>query len=499
MGGSTKVIDTNPKDVSGLRSALSSWLMNPGPGQRAAATAPPPPIGGQGPIFGGGGGMFNPGGPQPGGQSGTTRLFGGQGDYGDPNNPGGYMGRSAGMGLDPKAIAANPGGYDQWRQQAGAAGYNYGPQGQNLGGPAINPMYPGVDMGGGGGGGGGGYNPGNGGNFGPGGGGFDRLFGNTGTGPGRVDLGGAPQMAGINPLMFNGVDLSQIPMVGQMLGGPGGIGGVNRTNVRDVNAPTALGAMGTASVDSLGGANSAFFRNMQNQLSPAFTQQRNEAIAAARQAAGNLTGSGYANTVGTALNRSLGDEQARLADYAVHGIDTEVGRQTALAGINSQRDISNQGMAMNASLANQGADQNFLNFLLGRGQLTNQAGMSNQDAITRTLLANSQNSLNAGMANQNTAFNTGKANMDMAGQYGLAQGGMDQQRNLAQYSSGVDMQNQNAQRFLQMLMGMSTAGIGQGQVVQKGGIGSVLGGILGTGLGAMTGGLGTSIAGKILK
>lgn len=90
------------------------------------------------------------------------------------------------------------------------------------------------------------------------------------------------------------------------------------------------------SVDQLGGAHSPFFQNMMMQLQPAFDQRRALAIAAAKESAGNLTGSGLGNTIGTAVNRSLGDEQAILADYANKGVGQELSRQTSLATLNNQ-------------------------------------------------------------------------------------------------------------------------------------------------------------------
>ena len=44
-----------------------------------------------------------------------------------------------------------------------------------------------------------------------------------------------------------------------------------------------------------------------------FTQRREQALGQAKESAGTLTGSGFANTLGTATNRSLSEEQAILA------------------------------------------------------------------------------------------------------------------------------------------------------------------------------------------
>src|SRR5690606_27512502 len=146
--------------------------------------------------------------------------------------------------------------------------------------------------------------------------------------------------------------------------------------------PMALGQLnmagvpGTQSVDQLGGANSAFFKNMQSQLQPAFTQARTEGLAAAAERSGNLTGSGFANRLGAAINRSLGDEQARRAAHAQFGIGQEMQRQMGMAQLGTQqniasyqgqnqRDLQTQdidarlrlgGDQFNAQMAGQGAD-----------------------------------------------------------------------------------------------------------------------------------------------
>ena len=154
-------------------------------------------------------------------------------------------------------------------------------------------------------------------------------------------------------------------------------------------------APGTASIDTLGGANSAFFQNLMTQLRPQFEQQRAEGLAAAKEAAGNLTGSGFGNTLGAAVNRSLANENATAAQYANQALQLEMQRQQA------------------------------------------------------------------------------DANRTFQGQ-----------------------QN-DAQRFLQLLYGMSTAGLGPDTIQKSGGIGSVLGpigGLIGT---AAAGPIGGAIGGKI--
>lgn len=230
-------------------------------------------------------------------------------------------------------------------------------------------------------------------------------------GPGYSQMNAAPvpgvQTAGPVSTMFNsGSDVNR-----------GMIGNVS-------SAPTQ-------SVDQLGGANSAFFKNMMSQLQPSFDQSRSEGLAAAREGAGSLTGSGFANALGSSINRSLGNQQATLANYASQGVQAEMGRQ--------QADAARQ---LSANQGNQGADTSFMNALLSR----NQQGLQAQ-----------QLGLQAQTQNQNT----------------------QQGANNLQFQGNSDTANQNAQRFMQMLMGQSTAGIAPGTIQTSGGIGSILSPIAG--------------------
>lgn len=117
-----------------------------------------------------------------------------------------------------------------------------------------------------------------------------------------------------------------------------------------INAHTAAP---TQSIDQLGGADSEFFKNMIARYQPAFDQNRNLAIAGAKEGAGTLTGSGFANILGTNINRSLADQNNTLTGIASHGMDLEAQRQAqrygAETGVNQQ----------NAS--------NFLQLLMGQG------------------------------------------------------------------------------------------------------------------------------------
>lgn len=229
---------------------------------------------------------------------------------------------------------------------------------------------------------------------------------------------------------------------------------ISRGQVRDVAAGN------TDSVDKLGGANSAFFQNMMSQLAPAFTQERSEGLAAAKESSGTLTGSGFANRLGASINRSLGNEQAALANYASQGLQTEVQRQ--------QGDAARQ---LSAATANQGADQTFINQILQR----NNQGLQAQ-----------QLGLTAETQNQNTAQQTN-----------LTQAQLDQQRKLAQYQMQGGINQQNAQVYAQLLGQQAGLGVGPTTVQQSGGIGSFLGGVAGTALGAFAGPVGAAAGGKL--
>jgi hypothetical protein len=109
----------------------------------------------------------------------------------------------------------------------------------------------------------------------------------------------------------------------------------------------------TQSVDQLGGADSAFFKNMLEQYQPALDQNRATGIAAAKEGAGTLTGSGFANILGSSINRSLGEENATVANIAGHGLDLEQARQ--------QNEYNQRSDTMRSNA------QNFLQLLMGQG------------------------------------------------------------------------------------------------------------------------------------
>jgi len=202
-----------------------------------------------------------------------------------------------------------------------------------------------------------------------------------------------------------------------------------RDTVRDVTAK------GTDSVDKLGGANSSFFQNMTAQLQPSFTQARTEGLAAAKEAAGGLTGSGFANRLGASINRSLGNEQATLANYALQGI-----------GLEQNRQANDANRFLQAAMSNQAVDQNFLNQLFAQN-------------------------------------------------YNQAQ--LNQQANLANYQGQLATNLQNANNFASLLGNQASLGVTPATVQQSQGFGGFLGSTLGTIAGAAAGPIGSTIGAKV--
>lgn len=260
-------------------------------------------------------------------------------------------------------------------------------------------------------------NPGNpinypipGGNVPPGAGGPVAPGGPSGQGPGPEYVAGGPP----DPDSFMRM-VAQLPPEMQriVLGNPAMIDQLRQATEK-FTAPQ------TQSVDQLGGENSAFFRNMMNQLSPAFNQRRDLALAAAKESAGTLTGSGFANTLGNSVNRSLAEERASLADYASRGVQTEVQRQLAQGGL----DLSAMEMGQRAELSNIATE------MQRRGY--------NADQINKTI---------------------------------LAQAGLDSQQINTMYTAALANNQFNAQQFLQGLMGV--LGI-RNDVAVQGGAGSFI-------------------------
>lgn len=281
--------------------------------------------------------------------------------------------------------------------------------------------------------------------------------------------------------------------------------GSDPTRARDVSAPSSytpqnvsagqVSTQGTDSVDKLGGANSAFFSNMMAQLQPAFTQQRNEGMAGAKEMAGTLTGSSFANSLGKAVNRSLGSEQATLANYATQGMQMEMGRQQSDASRFLQAAGMNQSANLQAGIANQGAGLSAANMNM-QGSLAAQT--ANQAADTNfmnAMLTRNQQ----GLAAQQMGSNAEQFNSSQTASKNALQAQLDAQRGAMGYQGQLGVNQQNANNFMQLLGQQATVGAGPTTVQQKSGFGSVLGGIGGMAIGSMLGPIGTAAGGAIGK
>lgn len=152
-------------------------------------------------------------------------------------------------------------------------------------------------------------------------------------------------------------------VVDYLMGGQGGASGFG-TQGNGTGSPydrvNARAATPTQSIDQLGGADSEFFKNMIARYQPAFEQNRNLAIAGAKEGAGTLTGSGFANILGTNINRSIADQNATLGGIATHGLDLEAQRQAQRYGTESGINQSNASnflqLLMSQALAGVGPD-----------------------------------------------------------------------------------------------------------------------------------------------
>lgn len=396
MGDKTKVIDTTPKDIKPLRQNTIDFLMGFN--------------GGTAPQYGPEQNYYPPNVDITGGSVGP----GGTPLYGDTS--GGASGGTSLVGNNTMYGAMMPTGQDPIRpninQQGGTSNpWNVLPMTQAPSGATGSPQ--------------------------------DRIL-------------GATNYSNYNPNVQYAGDAGMVQAgMADMIGSP------DRSSVRDVNPSNqammdlvmknlnggGLGHLNTSSVDSLGSQTSGFFNNMVNQYQPAFTQARNDAIASAKEGMGNLTGSGAGNALGTAMNRSLGQEQATLAELAKWGVGQEMQRQLGMAGVNTTRDVASLGNNLTAGVnlaeqnlrgeqSNQAADQGFIDLMA-------KIGIANQGEQGRALGQQGQMDLARVLQNQNL--------MQEVLKQSSAQGVGQSQFNATQ---GNAMSGQNAQNYLQLLQSM---------------------------------------------
>lgn len=96
----------------------------------------------------------------------------------------------------------------------------------------------------------------------------------------------------------------------------------------------------TPSLDSYADPNGALFGDMQARLNAMFGQNRDIALAQAKERSGNLTGSGYASALGNVVNRSLAEQnsavgnlltQLAMAQYSTENANAQQAAQRFLA------------------------------------------------------------------------------------------------------------------------------------------------------------------------
>lgn len=282
------------------------------------------------------------------------------------------------------------------------------------------------------------------------------------------------------------------------------------TAVRPVNDIASVANM-VQSLDQIvnSPAGSGYFKDqILNPYRDLFSQNRGLALAQAREASGNLTGSGYANALGGVVNQLVPQENAKLADILTQLATTEQGKQQLVAEREQGRNVQNQNtdlaraledarLATSASITNAGEGNRFNIAQMGaRGELagqfanifgnqaqsqanaqnqtnlfnvdqTNQAGVqqaiSNANAITQRAIAQgqitsaeAQNFFNAQVRREiENATLQQNANQFNAGQYNTVGMFNNQQQQGAQ--------NFNAQQFLSLLLPLLTGGVSTGQ------------------------------------
>lgn len=346
--------------------------------------------------------------------------------------------------------------------------------------------------------------------------------------PGRQALPGvtigAGQQANYNPVAAAGAQNTGAyldPRFNDVLSGIMNLGsdirfgGANAAMVRPVGEAASVVDMSHNLSEIVNGQNDYFKNNVLNAYNPLFDQQRELAIAQAKEAAGNLTGTGYAANVGNVLNRLVPEQQARLSDILTQLGTTEMGRELQVMNTEQSRRFQNQNVDLQraladannqtgASIANASAGAGYASALVGArgrglgdlaslfgGMATDTAGrtdrvnmfnadqanqvgtqqaVQNAQLATQRAIAQGQidasqaetyfnalmqtNTNNANMSQQNNQFNAGQYNQ--AGMFNSGQ----------QFNAGQN----NSNRFLQALLGMTTTGVTAGQPYYQPGI-----------------------------
>lgn len=145
------------------------------------------------------------------------------------------------------------------------------------------------------------------------------------------------------------------PMPMSMGGGFGSMGGMNPTQWASYfrNRQPAQGPEGASndfldmlnsgifaqgpSLDSFADPNGALFSGVRGGYEDMFSQNRQLALAQAKESAGNLTGSGYETGLGNVVNRSLGEQNALMSQILTQLAMTQYGQENANSQNNASR------------------------------------------------------------------------------------------------------------------------------------------------------------------
>ncbi len=263
-------------------------------------------------------------------------------------------------------------------------------------------------------------------------------------------------------------------------------------NGTDITAPT-ISREGTTTqsadeiVRSIMGGNSMFTNNILPAYNDLFNTQNALAAATAKEQAGNLTGSGFANSLGSALNRNTSSQQALLADVLNNLVSQEIGRQGAGAqlatGMNTEEARMNlQGQTTSAQLRQQAEALRVQAEASGRSDLMAAANSMQQQAIQQAALEQQANLTNAGMQQQTALANAGWENTANSEYFQAGvnrnqqQAQLDQQRQLAQFAAANGMSIQNAQQIMDLIR-MLFGQTGGFNTQTSGGAGAALPGI----------------------
>lgn len=243
----------------------------------------------------------------------------------------------------------------------------------------------------------------------------------------------------------------------------------------NIGTPGQVGAGGVNidSASTLGGATSPFFQNMMAQYEPLFAQERARTIAQAKESSGNLTGTGYANNVANALNRTLTDQQAKIADLFRSDLANEQARQSQLSQFAQERNLAG---------FNTGAD-----FMKTQGGLDQQRNLSIFDTLAN--LSNSQGNRYASLLGQTGTAGVGQDEIIAQGGLGALIGPLLGALGNSSLGGGLAALGGNLASGLTSGLGNLAGGIGTGLGNLAGGLGDLGGSLIG-GLGNLAGGLG---------